>query len=99
MLNSDSKNLIKTLGIENLSSQEQEEILTKVNERLEDVLLRVVLENVSDEEAKELRFVLEKSEDIEEKVAEITSRVPMLAQKMEAAVAEEIDRLKKVIQV
>lgn len=91
-------NLIKTLGIENLSPQEQEDILVKVDERLEQVLLRVILESVSDEEAKELRLILEKGENIEEKVAEITSRVPLLAQKMEVAVAEEIDRLKKVIQ-
>ena len=95
----DTKNLIKTFGIEKLPVQEQGEILAKVDERLEDVLLRVILESVSDEEAKELRLILEKGENIEEKVAEITSRVPMLAQKMEAAVAEEIDRLKKVIQV
>ena len=94
-----SKDLIKTLGIEKLPAEEQREILAKVDERLEDVLLRVILESVSDEEAKELRLVLEKGENIEEKVAEITSRVPMLAQKMEAAVAEEIDRLAKVIQV
>jgi hypothetical protein len=98
-MTNEAKNLIKTFGIENLSSQEQEEILAKVDERLEDVLLRVILESVSDEEAKELRLILEKGENIEEKVAEITSRVPMLAQKMEAAVAEEIGRLKKVIQV
>ena len=94
-----SKDLIKTLGIEKLPPQEQEEILAKVDERLEDVLLRVVLESVSDEEAKELRFVLEKGEDIEWRVAEITSRVPILAQKMESAVAEEIGRLKKILTV
>ena len=99
MPTTDLKNLIKTLGIEKLPAEEQREILAKVDERLEDVLLRVILESVSDEEAKELRLVLEKGENIEEKVAEITSRVPMLAQKMEAAVAEEIDRLAKVIQV
>ncbi len=99
MLATDLNSLIKTLGIEKLPPQEQEEILAKVDERLEAVLLRVILESVSDEEAKELRLILERGENIEEKVAEITSRVPMLAQKMEAAVAEEIDRLKKVIQV
>lgn len=94
----DLKDLIKTLGIENLSSPEQEEILAKVDERLEDVLLRVILENASDEEAKELRLILEKGENIEEKVAGITARVPMLAEKMEMAVVEEMGRLKKVIQ-
>lgn len=94
----DSKNLIKILNIEKLSPQEQEEILDKVDKRLEDVLLRVILESVSDEEAKELGLIFERGENnIEEKVAEITSRVPMLAQKMETAVAEEINRLKKVI--
>lgn len=99
MQTSDLKNLKETLGIEKLPPQEQEEILAKVDERLEGVLIRVILESVSDEEAKELRLVLENGENIEEKVAEITSRVPILAQKMEAAVAEEIDRLKKVMQI
>lgn len=94
----DSKNLIKTLGIEKLSQKEQEEILAKVDGRLEDVLLRVILESVSDEEAKELRFILEKGGNIEERVTEITSYVPMLAQKMEIAVAEEIRRLKKLFE-
>lgn len=97
-MTNDLKNLIETLGIEKLPAQEQEEILAKVDVRLEEVLIRIILESVSDEEAKELRLILEKGENIEEKIAEVTSRVPMLAQKMEAAVAEEIDRLKKVIQ-
>lgn len=95
----DLQNLIRALGIEKLPPQEREEILAKVDVRLENVLLRVILENVSDEEAKKLRIILERGENIEEKVAEITSRVPMLAQKMEAAVAEEIGRLKKVLAV
>lgn len=95
MLTSDLKNLVETLGIEKLPAGEQEEILAKVDKRLEDVLLRAVLENISDEEAKDLRLILEKGEDIEEEVMKIASRVPMFAQKMELAVAEEIGRLKK----
>lgn len=89
--------LIEALGLMDLPPAEQKEILEKVDKRLEDVLLRVVVENLSDEEVKRAREVLERGVDIEDEIAEITSGVPMLAEKMERAVAEEIDRLRKVL--
>lgn len=89
--------LIEALGIVDLPPAEQKEILEKVDKRLEDVLLRVVAENLSDEEAKKAREILSAGVNIEDEIAEITAGVPMLAEKMERAVAEEIDRLKKVL--
>lgn len=89
--------LIEALGIINLPPAEQKEILEKVDKRLEDVILRVVAENLSDEDAKKAREILSAGVDIENEIAEITAGVPGLAEKMERAVAEEIDRLKKVL--
>lgn len=89
--------LIEALGIMDLPAAEQKEILEKVDKRLEDVLLRVVVENLSDEEAKKAREVLSAGVNIEDEIAEITAGVPGLAEKMERAVAEEIDRLRKVL--
>lgn len=89
--------LIKALGITDLPPAEQKEILEKVDKRLEDVVLRVVVENLTDEEVKKAREVLASGIDIENEIAEITAGVPMLAEKMERAVAEEIDRMRKVL--
>lgn len=89
--------LIEALGIVNLPPAEQKEILEKAEKRLEDVLLRVLVENLSEEEAKNMREILAEGTDMEERIAEISVGVPMLAEKIERSVAEEIDRLKKVL--
>ncbi len=89
--------LAKALGIENLSLEAKTEILNKVDKRLDEVLLRVLVENLSEEEAKNLRGVIAKDENIEDKVAEITSRIPMFSEKIEHAIAEEIATIRKVL--
>lgn len=85
------------LGIENLPEADQEEILAKADKRLEDVVLRVLIENLSDDEARRMREILGKGDNIENEVAQITAGVPALAERIENAVALEIDRLKKVL--
>jgi len=89
--------MIDALEISHLPTQEQEEILAKVDKRLEDVVIRILIENLSDEEAKRMREILEKGDNIENEIAQITAGVPALAEKIENEVALEIDRLKKVL--
>lgn len=89
--------MIDALEISRLPAQEQEEILAKVDKRLEDVVIRILIENLSDEEAKRMREILEKGDNIENEIAQITAGVPALAEKIENEVALEIDRLKKVL--
>ena len=94
-----SKNeLSKALGLENLPEEEREEILAKVNKRLEEVLIGVLVANISDDDAQKIQKALhEEGADLEEVVAEISAGVPNLALKIERAVEEEISRLKAVL--
>ncbi len=90
--------LEKALGLENLPEGEREEILAKVNKRLEEVLIGVLVANISDEDAEKIQKALhEEGADLEEIVAEISAGVPNLASKIERAVEEEIMRLKVVL--
>lgn len=92
-----NSNLMDALGIASLPEAEQAAILEKVNRRLEDVMMRVLVENLSENEVKEMRDILKKGEGIEDRVAKIASGVPRLAEKVEYAVTEEIDRLRAVL--
>lgn len=89
--------MIETLGIGHLNSDEQEEILAMVDQRLEEVLLRTMVENLSDDEAEEMKAIVAEGKDIEEKVTAITAGVPMLATKIELAIQKEIRNLRQAI--
>lgn len=91
----DLKNLIKTLGIEKLPQDEQEKLLEKINQRLEEVVLGVVIESLSEDEAKKMRGVISGG-NVEEEVTKITSKLPMLAEKIEYAITRELERLQKL---
>jgi len=63
-----SKNeLSKALGLENFPEEEREEILAKVNKRLEEVLIGVLVANISDDDAQKIQKALhEEGADLEE---------------------------------
>lgn len=90
-------NLVKALGIEKLAPEERQEILAKVEARLEEVVMRTVVENLSEEEAKKMREIMAKGANIAEEVSVITAGVPLLAEKIERAVGEEIEKLRQVL--
>lgn len=90
--------LAKALNLENLPEGERAEILTRVNKRLEEVLIGVLVANITDEEAEKIQKALhEEGADLEEVVAEISAGVPNLASKIERAIEEEILRLSLVL--
>ena len=90
--------LAKALNLENLPEGEREEILAKVNKRLEEVLIGVLIANISDDDAQKIQKALhEQNTDLEEVVAEISAGVPNLAAKIERAIEEEILRLRAVL--
>lgn len=92
------KSLTESLGISHLPPDAQAEILNKVDKRLEAVLLRVLIENLSEEETSALREIIgEGDENVMERVAALTARIPQLAEKIENAVAEEIGKLRAVL--
>ncbi len=82
--------LIEALNLEKLSESDREEILAKVDKRLEEVLAAVLVANISDEEAKKIHDVMKEKGDLEEVVAQIASRVPGLSVKIEQAITREI---------
>lgn len=96
MIKKDS-NLIETLGIGLLPEADRAAILQKVERRLEEVIMRVLVENLSGDEARKMSGILNEGKDIEEKMAEIAAGVPRLAEKMEDAVTDEIERLRAVL--
>jgi hypothetical protein len=96
-MNEQNEAMKKALGIEHMPEAEQKEILGKVNKRLESVVLDVIVANLSDEEAKTMREALASGVNIEDEVATITAAVPSLAEKIEKAVQDEIERFRQVL--
>ncbi len=89
--------LIQTLGIGSLPEAEQRAILEKVDRRLEQVVMRVLVENCSDDEARDMQDILKQEKNLEDAIAEIALGVPRLAEKIEFAVAQEIGKLQTVL--
>ena len=97
MVNDTSK-LIQALGIEHASLEEQAGIIEKVDKRLQEVVVKTLVENLSEQEAKKMRKLLAETDmSIEDEVAKIAATIPRLAEKIERAVAEEIGRLRAVL--
>ncbi|GEM_PF-3395653 len=88
---------IQALGIASLPEAEQAAILEKANQRLEQVVIRVLVENLSDQEAREMQTVLKEGKNLEDAIAQIALGVPQLAGKIEYAVRQEIERLRAVL--
>ncbi|MBI2023910.1 hypothetical protein HYT00_00740 [Candidatus Giovannonibacteria bacterium] len=91
--------LAEALNLEKLPENDREEILKKVDERLNEVLISVLVSNISDEDAVKIQNALHEGVDLEETVAQIAVRVPGLADKIEHAISEEILRLRTVLGV
>ena len=91
--------LIEFLKIEKLPAKEREEILEKAEKRLNQVLINVIVENISDEDAIKIKKAMDGSDlrNIEEITAEITSKVPGLANKIEIAITEEMARFRTAL--
>ncbi|SRR3989338_3223653 len=91
--------LIEFLKIEKLPAKEQEEILEKAEKRLNQVLINVIVENISDEDAIEIKKAMggDDLSNIEEAAARVTSKVPGLANKIEIAITEEMARLRTAL--
>lgn len=89
--------LAEALNLEKIPESDREAILKKVDERLNEVLIAVLVSNISDEEASKIQNALHEGRDIEETVAEISRKIPGLADKIERAISEEILRLRKVL--
>lgn len=89
--------LSKTLGIDALSQEEQAKILSKVDKRLEEVMLQTVIRNLSPEEVVKFRQILEDGRNMEEEITKLTSGIPGLSDKIEKAVSEEILRLRAAL--
>ena len=89
--------LAQALNIGNLPAPDREEILKKVDERLNKVLIGVLVSNITEEDAGKIMSEMNGGGDLEEAVAQISARIPGLAGKIERAISEEILRLKAVL--
>ena len=92
-----NSSLIEALGIASLPETEQAAILQKIDRRLEEVVMRVLVENLSDDEAREMQDVLKQGSDLEDAIAKLALGVPRLAEKIEFAVGQEIEKLRTVL--
>lgn len=94
----DKAKLIQALGIERASPEEQQDIMEKVDKRLQAVVVETLVKNLSENDAKKLREMLaDPGATVEEEVAKMAAYVPSLAEKIERAVEEEIGRLRAVL--
>lgn len=93
----DKNKLAIALGIKNLPEKDREEILARVDRRLQEVLIATLIKSISEEDALKIQIALNEGGDLEEVVAQIAAGVPGLAIKIENAIEEEIIRLYAVL--
>lgn len=87
--------LLNEIGVKDLPESEKAEVIAKMLEHFDKLILETVVENLSDEQIGEFNQALDlASPGMEQEIIAITARVPGLAQKIEAAVRQEIIVLK-----
>ncbi len=93
-----SSKLIQALGIGQASPEEQQDIIEKVDKRLQEVVMETLVGNLSEADVKKLREMLARPEaTLEGEVAKMAAYIPGLAEKIEKALQEEIGRLRAVL--
>jgi hypothetical protein len=80
---------LKELGADGMSSEQKAEISGLVEKRLNEVVLRVVLGELSSEEFQAFKTAMA-SPNPEEEIAKVTALVPGLAEKIEAMINTEM---------
>jgi hypothetical protein len=91
------KEFLNSLGIntESLSAEEQSDIFGMINDQLQNVVMETTLENMSPEQTERFKKALDDGgENIEAEMESISSEIPGLQQKIEQAVAAELDTIK-----
>lgn len=89
---------LKDFGVnfENLSENDKDEIVSNMMDHLHKVIIETVIVNLSPEQLAELKQVIDlDGPEMEEKIGELTSVVPGLAEKIESAVSHELTVLKQ----
>ncbi len=90
--------LITELAISNYPPEDQETMLEDVHKRFEELILSTTLLMLDDEQRTEFEKALDLPEDeMEIRIAEITSEVDGLDKAIEAALEREIAAIKKAI--
>jgi hypothetical protein len=92
--------VFKELGLNNLSPEEKQEVQTEMMKHFNDIILQTVVDNLSDSQIAEFQEALQETDAalMQEKIADITSRVPGLNSKIELAVQQELAHLKSAYQ-
>jgi uncharacterized Rossmann fold enzyme len=91
--------LLADFGLQNVADEEKARILNSLSERFNDLIMIALINNLNEEQKQRFLAAVKNPDQksMEEKVEDIASEVPGLAQKIEQALAEEYEILKKTM--
>ncbi len=89
--------LLEELGLASLPDQQKTDAVQMVTDRFHSVIINTMIRSLSPEQAKEMTDKIKNGDDIEETVAEITSRSPDLTILIEQALIREYESLKSLM--
>lgn len=93
ILSRDSEAILGELGIKNLNDKDAAEVLDALLDHFHKVIIETVILNLSEREIEKFKSAL-LGKNLEEEIMAITAGIPGLAQKIEAAVENEITILR-----
>jgi hypothetical protein len=96
ILSNDVDALFVELGLTSLSEEEKLDSMEDLIEHFNQIIIETVIINLNDNQLKEFRAAMDEEDEysVQEKIIDITSRVPGLAEKIEQAVEHELTVLK-----
>ena len=93
ILNRDIDAVLSALGAKNLSEKEKIETMEQAREHFSKIIIDTAIAELDDEQIKEFHLALE-GPDMEEKITQITTRIPGLLKKIESAIEQEFSVLR-----
>lgn len=87
--------IFQDLRLENLSPQKKKEVLAKIQERFNYIILETLLANLNDEDLTKFKKSLQDEGLSSEPVAQIASQTPNLAEKIEQRLKQEYQYILK----
>ncbi len=89
--------IFKDLGLGDLSDEKKEELKEKIVDKLDRAILEATLDSLNDKQLDEFEEALEDEENTEALIAELTSNIPGLANRIDMALRSEWELIKKAI--
>ena len=99
MLNKTTQTIIEELHLQDLTPEEQQEVLDKMQDHFADLMMRIMVARLNEEQFERFKKALVMTDELEREahIAALASEVPGLADELDRRIAEEYELFKTVV--